>query len=53
MYENKSFEVSAKLIRNVVLIAVVIAVISIIGKASAARANPSGQVDSGYAVEAR
>jgi hypothetical protein len=51
MYENRSFEISYKLIRNVVLIAVVITVISVIGKASAHSVSyiPS----TAYTVEAR
>ena len=51
MYENRSFEISYKLVRNVVLIAVVITVISVIGKASAHSGSylPSAS----YTVEAR
>lgn len=51
MYENRSFEISYKLVRNVVLIAVVITVISVIGKASAQSINFSQP--SGYTIEAR
>lgn len=52
MYENRSFEISYKLIRNVVLIAVVITVISVIGKASAHEMSAAAQ-QSVYMVEAR
>ncbi|MCA0458357.1 MAG: hypothetical protein LCI00_30620 [Chloroflexi bacterium] len=52
MYENRSFEISYKLIRNVVLIAVVITVISVIGKASAHGMSAAEQ-PSVYMVEAR
>lgn len=51
MYENRSFEISYKLVRNVVLIAVVITVISVIGKASAHSVS-FGQ-HSGYTIEVR
>ena len=52
MYENRSLEISYKLIRNVVLIAVVITVISVVGKASANGMRASVQ-QSASVVEAR
>ncbi len=53
MYENRSFEISYKLVRNVVLIAVVITVISVIGKASAHGVGLGRQASSGYSIEVR
>ncbi len=52
MYENRSFEISYKLVRNVVLIAVVITVISVIGKASA-QVGTVEHMGGAYIVEAR